>query len=261
MVEREFWPSDLFGGSIECDLKKMGKTASGVMIFVYITAVFYFTGLFVIPLSSGYYNLPQNTYYGFNFGLSPFFEILYIMQCWTNMYVIMHGIRGHDDLFVALSTNCVGQFKLLKKAVSYLGTGNEKEINSLLNTQKLHQKDYCKYQKEEIKLLVRCVEHHRKLLKFCDYMEEAFSGSLCVQLFVSVAAICVSSFALIVVCILLLKATDPFIFTQVDLKLTEMPGLFSYCFGHITQLLIFCVLGNEIAFAVRDFIIIVFLIL
>lgn len=31
-----------------------------------------------------------------------------------------------------------------------------------------------------------------------------------------------------------------------------MPGLFSYCSGHITQLFIFCVLGEEITCAVGN---------
>lgn len=202
MVRDEFWPCDLFGSKIESDLKKLGSAASGVMIFVYATAVIYFTGLFVIPLSNADYNLPLNTAFGFNFSFSPLFEIIYFIQCWTNIFVVMHGIRGHDDLFVALSTNCIGQFKLLKKAFSHIGTGRENKINSVLDeidTEKGYH--YHKYKKQEIRLLVRCIEHHKKLLQFCDYMEKAFSASLCVQLFVSVSAICVSSFALIVVCI------------------------------------------------------------
>lgn len=201
MVQKEFWPSDLFGGKIQTELKKIETAASSVMIFVYATAVVYFTGLFVIPLSSGNYNLPLDSAFGFDFAFSPYFEILYFIQCWTNMFVIMHGIRGHDDLFVALVTNCIGQFKLLKEAVSYIGTGKENKINSILNgiekSKGYHQ--FYKYNKQEIILLVKCIEHHQKLLQFCDNIEKAFTVSLCVQLFVSVAAICVSSFALIVV--------------------------------------------------------------
>lgn len=196
MVHNDFWPSDLFGERVENDLKKMGKAASVVMIFVYTTAIVYFIGVFVVPLSNGDYKLPLNTYYGFDFGFSPVFEILYVIQCGTNMFVVTHGVRGHDDLFVALSTNCMGQFKLLKEAMRHAGTGNERTINSLLDKICLRSKNY---KSEEVKLLVRCVEHHRKLLEFCDHMETAFTGSLCVQLFVSLAAICVSSFALIVV--------------------------------------------------------------
>lgn len=200
MVQDEFWPCDVFGKQIESDLKKMGNAASSVMIFVYATAVIYFTGLFVIPLSQGDYNFPQNTAFGFNISFSPVFEILYFIQCWTNIFVVMHGIRGHDDLFVALATNCIGQFKLLKEAFSHIGTGRENKINLVLDETDIKQGYYHKYKRQEIRLLVRCIEHHKKLLQFCDYMEKAFSASLCVQLFVSVAAICVSSFALIVVC-------------------------------------------------------------
>lgn len=197
MVQNEFWPSHLFGKSFEINLKKLGNTASCVMIFIYITAVIYFVGLFTMPLSMGNYKLPLNVNFGVNFSFSPLFEILYFLQCWTNMFVVIYGIRGHDDLFVSLAINYVGQFKLLGKAVSYIGTGNEYKINLILDEIDTTKHNY---KQQEEKLLIRCIEHHKKLLKFCDYMERAFTGSLCVQLLVSVIAICVSSFALIVVC-------------------------------------------------------------
>lgn len=196
IVQNEFWPSDLFGEKVESDLNKLGRAASGIMIFVYTTAVIYFTGLFVIPLSIGDYNLPLKAAFGINFQFSPLFEILYFIQCLTNIFAVMHGIRGHDDFFVALTTNCIGQFKLLKEALSQIGTGNELKINSILDG---IERGNPHGNKQDIKLLVRCIEHHKILLEFCDYIEIAFSASLCVQLFVSVAAICVSSFALIVV--------------------------------------------------------------
>lgn len=231
-IHRHFWPSNLFGDRINSALKKSGHKAAAVMVFVYSTAVIYFTGLFVVSLSSADFVLPLKVHYGFDAGHSPLFEILYFVQCWTNIFVVMHAIRGHDDLFVAFTVNCTGQFKLLSEAVASIGTGREKEINILLDRVD-HEPIRC--QSEETKLLVRCVRHHERLLGLCDEMERAFSGSVFVQLFVSVAAICVSSFALVVV----------------ELEITEMPGLFCYCFGHITQLFIFCTMGEEIAHAVR----------
>lgn len=207
MVHQDFWPSDLFGEELERKLKKIGNVAAAVMIFVYSTAALYFVGCFVFPLSKGDYNLPLNISFGFKIGYTPLFEILYFVECLINFYVIMSGVRGHDDFFIALCANCMVQFRLLKEAVSRVGSGKEKETNSLLD--KVHtRKKYCSQKGEEFKLLVRCVEHHKKLLEFCDDLQTSFTGSLCIQLLVSLAAICVSSFALIVVSIRSLKASS-----------------------------------------------------
>ncbi|KAK9679438.1 7tm Odorant receptor [Popillia japonica] len=83
---------------------------------------------------------------------------------------------------------------------------------------------------DERKLLVICVNHHQKLIKICYLLNDIFSYGHFVQLAASVMAICVS-------CYLITIESDA----------NERSFLLSYYIAHVTQLLVYCAVSNELS--------------
>lgn len=156
------------------------------MMVIYVFALSYLIGLFIIQLARGKKELP--TRYGFQVMVNQYYEIFYIVQCFYNVLIILHAVTGYDNLFYVLCSNVIAQFILLK--------------NTFKNIDKHRGFD-------RDQSLRKCIRHHNKLLRyitrsrwgvlviafcrFCDEMESIFGITTLAQFALSLIALCVSS--------------------------------------------------------------------
>lgn len=116
VVNNEFLPSptDHQTGN---RLRKQSMLVFISMCFVYFSALGYASACIILPLPRGRMELPFNVNYGFNVSRNPIYEILYTMQAINQLFTVLHGILGHDYLFLVLCSNVMAQFILLNTAV------------------------------------------------------------------------------------------------------------------------------------------------
>lgn len=110
----EFWASDLLGKEVEVDLYKRSKLVVYSVGFVYTTVTCSIVAGIITPLVKGNRDLPLNSIYGFDTRNSPLYEILYVLQAFTQLVSLVHGVTGHDMLFIVMSSNVIAQFVLLR---------------------------------------------------------------------------------------------------------------------------------------------------
>lgn len=189
-----FWPSSLMGNSLEASLKFSSNFVQFNMMCVTGSAAVFALGFLFKPLFDGARELPFATWLPFDWRAPGIYECVYTTQVFTNLFLIILSILGHDFIFLALASNVVAQFHILSRMVDELGSGRDRELNTMLLSLEgvVEGKKYS----EEQQLLVKIIAHHQKLLFICEEMENIFSPTLFVQLATSLVAICVSSFLL-----------------------------------------------------------------
>lgn len=155
------------GAKIENRLKNQTNLVVGSMCMVYVSAILFAFGFLSTPLREGNLIFPLSSWYPFNWKRLPVYEIIYVLQWITNIFVIITVICGHDNVFLASASNCIAQYLLLKEAVKKIGTEDREELLKILC--KL-DKSFDKYEKgrkdNDLKLLVKCVKHHNTIIKY-----------------------------------------------------------------------------------------------
>ncbi|KAJ3663316.1 hypothetical protein Zmor_007612 [Zophobas morio] len=168
-----------------------------------------------IPLSDrkvNLYGLPFNIWYPYKVGLSPFYELTYLYQFVSILYIAIANV-GVDmmvgALMIYICTQCIMLCDTLKKA--------ESRKSDVINK------------------ISACVNHHKDILRFAQESNTFFSVVALGQLFISTVAIALTMFQLTLV--------DPFS-SQGIVRIMCASGI-------ATQLFIYCWFGNEVEFEVR----------
>lgn len=208
-LSNDFWPSNLVGVQLEKSLTSISRLVFFGMASVFLTGLMFGLGVFSIPVLRGNRTLPLLSSYPFDWYKTPIFELTYTIQFFSNCYVAIISICGHDNMFFVLVRNCIAQFEILKEVLKKIGTGEERKYNRLIGTKnfgfkKENEEDKTK-EEEEMELLIKCIEHHNRIITFCEDIQQVFSISIFVQLLTSVTAICISSFLLTRVIITTIK--------------------------------------------------------
>lgn len=152
------------GTETENRLKKQTYLVVGSMCMVYTSAILFAFGFLSTPLREGSLIFPFSSWYPFNWKKLPLYEIIYVLQWFTNVYVIITAICGHDNLFLASASNCIAQYLLLKEVLKKIGT---EDSEGLLKRLEQPGDKYEKGQKDnDMKLLVKCVKHHNTIIKY-----------------------------------------------------------------------------------------------
>lgn len=166
-VRYEFWPSNISGDELRVKIKSHIDVLLYTCILTYIGATYFLLLIILTPLIDGIRQLPYITWYPFNWAETPTFEVLYILEGCINF---LNGVIvcGTDFLYHALCANCTAQFQLLCDVLQQIGRGSEKEIAEKLlripgvSYEPVFNKEY----EDERRLLVLCIKHHQKLLKY-----------------------------------------------------------------------------------------------
>lgn len=161
-IKNDFWPSDLMGSTLEKELKLQTRSVVTCMYMMYIFGIVFAAGFLSAPLRDGTASLPFESWYPFDWQLSPYYEIIYLTQWLVNMYVVVTTICGHDYIFFATVSNCVAQFKLMNLLLKQLGVDDKREI---LREIRRIRKTVGEFADVDEELLVLCVKHHLKLMK------------------------------------------------------------------------------------------------
>ncbi|XP_017777972.1 PREDICTED: uncharacterized protein LOC108563724 [Nicrophorus vespilloides] len=164
MALNEFWPSDFMGPVLEKSLKMTSMFVIFNMISLMGSASIFAFGFLSKPLLEGSNTLPFLSWYPFEYQYSPVYEILYILQVFTNIYVVILSILGHDFIFLALCINVITQYRLLKMIIGFTGSGNNADLNKSLMELDGSPNDQTGENAETKILIIRCVIHHNKLL-------------------------------------------------------------------------------------------------
>lgn len=166
----EFWPSHSLGSPVQEDIKNDSKRLLIGFFTVYATGCLFLLLLILAPAIDGVRKLPYSTWYPFEWTTSPIYEMLYTIQVYVAIYIIANCVCGYDFLYCSLCANCVAQFRLLNKAVVYIGTGKEAElIDFLLKIPGVnYQPVRGRMNDDERKLLVICIKHHQKLIRYLN---------------------------------------------------------------------------------------------
>lgn len=162
MITNQFWPTYIAEEKLRKELNKLSKYSEPTMIFFYVLIFFCCCLLLIPPMYMGYRELPLASYYPFHWEVTPLYESMYVWQWFINLYAVCYVVGSHDFLFVILTINLITQIKLLKYVLRSIGNSNEGKVNKLLLgcpgvTEKIDHDD-------EEKLLIKCVQHHRKIV-------------------------------------------------------------------------------------------------
>ncbi|KAK4873947.1 hypothetical protein RN001_013307 [Aquatica leii] len=221
-IEKQFWTAAEVNQQVKRKLRFNSRLVVCSMVMILLSAFTFGIGLLSKPLREGVREFPLSSLYPFDLRQSPFYEIVYAVQCFTDFYIAIICICGHDDLFLAICFHCMTQFIILKETFIKVTRRNVNLVQS--------KRKFAKDNLERRKMYLKCIEHHILLLRIYNDIERIFSMSNFVQLFSSGSAICVSSF--------LLAMT----------KKAQLVSLSSYCFGHILQLFLCCSAANELSY-------------
>lgn len=132
----EFWASDLLGKEVEEELNRRSKLVLYSVGFVYMTVTCFYVTIVITPLVRGNMDLPLNSIYGFDTKSSPLYEILYVLQAFNQLVSVVHGVTGHDMVFIVMSSNVVAQFVLLKNMLKNIK--KEQDMNRVIKKCILH---------------------------------------------------------------------------------------------------------------------------
>lgn len=166
-VWNEFWPSNAMGKQLEKVVGKTVNTILTVCCIVYISGLLFSLGFLTAPYISGNRVLPYRVWYPFDWKASPTYELLYILSGFTNMYLVLSTICGYDFLFFGMCLNISSQFQLTGKAITMLGTKEEKmTCDKLLGLKGVPYKPvFSCEEEEERELILICIRHHQKLIR------------------------------------------------------------------------------------------------
>lgn len=175
-VRYEFWPSDITNKDIDKSIRKDSRILFKIMI-IEASVIFMcvLTILFGPLLNSGRI-LPYSAWYPFDTTISPTYEIVYVLQSYFGFYFSVPCVTAYDMLYYSLCANCTAQFRLLCDALRYIGSGAEDELISKLIQLDETQKDL--RGTSERKLLVLCIKHHQRIIKYVKYSVSMFRCSL-----------------------------------------------------------------------------------
>lgn len=162
----KFWPSSLVGKEVENSLYRYYRILQGGMMAVYFNGLFFSIAFILTPLVKGGRKTPYKTVYPFDYSGSPEFEVMYLVQSFTNFYVVLGVIIGVDTLFMAICCNVTAQYRLLKNVFLKLGTDEVKELNVRLDLLYVGPSKLEENLNEEKKFLNRCISHHQLLLRW-----------------------------------------------------------------------------------------------
>lgn len=167
-IRFEFWPSNILGEEIQHQIQSESKKLLLIYLIPYIGALIFLTQIILFPLLNGIRILPYNSWYPFKWWQSPTYEILYVLEAYITIFVNGNIVCGTDFLYCSICSNCMAQFRLLCNVIKCVGNGDERQL--ILKLMKIPGISYrnvlhrgnC----DERKLLVLCIKHHQKLLKY-----------------------------------------------------------------------------------------------
>ncbi|XP_012262207.2 odorant receptor 13a-like [Athalia rosae] len=125
--------------------------------------------------------LPFEVSYGFDIESSPNFEIAFAFQILTSIPCCFAFI-GLDAFMLTIIHHVSGQFALLQFWYSDFKLVNKRSAKT--NISHLIRRD-----------LMRCFQHHQKIIRVADQIEELFSPLIFAQFITSAAEICLSGYA------------------------------------------------------------------
>ncbi|RZB39679.1 7tm 6 domain containing protein [Asbolus verrucosus] len=235
-IWRKFWPANIAGAKTENQIRTFNMIFICTDVAMFVSGFLFAFGFLSLPLRVGSRVLPFESVYPFDWSKSPFYEVIYVVQWMTNIALILVGICGHDYLFMGICNNVISQYILLKEVIKNLGKLEAETINrKFLGLSASSSKN--KIADEDTKLLQSCIDQHAMLTHVCKQVENIFNISSGIQLVASVTALCMAAF------IVTLGETDFTILTTVGV----------YLLGHLLQLFLFCILGNEVTYHANDF--------
>lgn len=135
------------------------------MMPIYVNGLFFVTVFTLTPLLEGGRNTPYKTIYPFDYTSSPQFEIIYLMQFFTNFHVVLGVIVGVDTSFMAICCNITAQYRLLENMFLKFGTDEVKQLNVKLSLVCGRPRAIEENMSEEKKFLIHCISHHQLLLR------------------------------------------------------------------------------------------------
>nr|QUP79571.1 odorant receptor 11 [Monochamus saltuarius] len=232
VVLYKFWPSNLVGKKVENSLSSYCRIYLIGMMFFYFLGSFFSFVFMLTPFFKVTRETPYNTVYPFDYSSSPKFEIMYLMQCFTNFYIVLGVVVGVDILFMAVCCNITAQYRLLKSALLKLGTEEVKELNCKLSQLFAESDTFEKSMSEEKKFFNRCINHHQLLLRTMEDVEIVYSVIGFFQLGFSIVAICLSSFVL----------------TTENVEFNQLVNITLFISANIVELFYYCSVATEVDF-------------
>ncbi|XP_063925879.1 odorant receptor 13a-like [Zophobas morio] len=151
------------------------------------------------------HNLPFLSWYPYNAKTSPFFEISYVHQTLSICFITSVNVNL-DTLIAAFMMYTGAQLDILSDNLRNLEGENFEEE------------------------LVRCVNHHREIIKFTRSFNDAFNWTIFAQFFASAISIGFSMF--------LMSTTSPLN--------KEFYSILFYGTSAFLEILIYCWFGNEV---------------
>nr|QIJ45812.1 olfactory receptor [Glyphodes pyloalis] len=165
--------------------------------------------------------LPMRAWYPYNTSKSPAYELTYVHQ----IVAVSLGATVNvslDTLVTSLMAQCSCRLRLLALNLSTLG---EDLVVS-------EQKQFSPEQMKSLTLnLRRCVERHQSVLRAADHLQDLFSGSILIQVTVSMVIICVTAYQLA--------------FETKDL--VRFVSMLAYFFCMTLQLFLYCYQGHQLS--------------
>lgn len=159
------------GETTHRDIKNYSKILCVVFVIQYISAILFLWFTVLLPLAKPGRQLPHTSWFPFDYTLSPTYEIIYVWEIYLTAYINANIVCAYDTLFCSICGNCISQFKLLSAAIKYIGSDKEGEIsNKLIRLPGVDYKPKLtnrnKSDEEARRLLIICVNHHQKLIKW-----------------------------------------------------------------------------------------------
>ncbi|KAJ8938751.1 hypothetical protein NQ314_011348 [Rhamnusium bicolor] len=162
---------------------------------MHFSGLVYAMGVICSPLFKNNRELPYKSKYPFDYKASPYYEIIYITQSITLIYIVIECICGIDFLFMAICENVTAQCRLLQQVLLKFGTKEMLDFNRKMellfdlsgnnNTEK--------YSTEESKFLYRCIRHHQLLSRVVQKTAKVYQLIAFFQLGFSIISLCLSS--------------------------------------------------------------------
>lgn len=163
ITAEQFWPTNIDNKKLSKSLNALSKYAEFSMVFFYILITFCCCLLLIPPLYMNVRELPLASYFPFCWDVTPYYESLYVWQWFVSLYGVCFVVGAHDFLFVILMLNLITQLKLLKFVLRTIANTEESSMNDILLSCPGVQEKYGL--KDEDKLLIKCIQHHRKLIE------------------------------------------------------------------------------------------------
>ncbi|KAF5278865.1 hypothetical protein FQR65_LT03554 [Abscondita terminalis] len=216
VVYYDFWPSDITGKGV----------ISKASVLIVIATIGYFSAGYSYIFNNliGLFyerKIPFQSVYPFDHTKSPMYELVYVWQSLLLVEFDVH-LTVFDFFLAGLISNCVAQFKLLRR---FLIQNFEKAI-------KMAETDPEKATDEAYKLILLIFRRHNNLIAFwsriCKEIDEMLSMFTLVMYIGNVATLCSSSFLLAVA------------------RAEGMRPLI-YFWGHLSQILFYCSSGHDLS--------------